>query len=104
MGYANKYDISGDYLDQCEVYWDADNLAVDLNTLIDPAGGWILHSAKAISDTGWVVGVGSFDPDGVGQQAPYDRLFLIQVPEPGSLILLLSGLLTGWFIVQIRRK
>jgi hypothetical protein len=75
------------------VYWNPDGTAVDLNSLIDPNSGWTLTSAIAISDTGWILGEGVFDPDGTGGQASYQRLFLIQVPEPNSLFLLAIGAL-----------
>ena len=75
------------------VYWGLDAVAVDLNTLIDPAAGWTLTDAQDISDTGWIVGSGDFDPDGLGGQDAYRRMFLIHVPatavpEPSSLVLL----------------
>jgi hypothetical protein len=70
------------------VYWNPDGSVVDLNSLINPNSGWTLTDATAISDTGWILGVGSFDPNGSGGQAAYDRLFLLQVPEPNSLLLL----------------
>jgi hypothetical protein len=62
-----------------------DNTVADLNTLIDPASGWLLTEARTISDTGWIAGMGRFDPDGPGPLEAYDRLFLLQIPEPGSL-------------------
>jgi hypothetical protein len=63
-------------------------VAVDLNTLIDPASGWILTEADDISDTNWIAGIGTYDPDRPGGQAAYQRLFLIQVPEPICVFLL----------------
>jgi hypothetical protein len=62
------------------VYWGSDGVAVDLNTLVNPNGGWLLTQAFSISDTGWIAGVGKFDPDGLGGQAAYSRHFLMQVP------------------------
>jgi hypothetical protein len=64
-----------------------------LNTLIDPGSGWVnLSDAIGISDTNWVTGYGSFDPDGAGPLSAYTRMFLLDasalVPEPGSLSLL----------------
>ena len=78
------------------VYWGTDTKAVDLNTLIDPNSGWNLRVALEISNTGWIVGEGLFDPDGLGGQDAYSRTFLIQVPasvpEPGAgLVLMLIG-------------
>lgn len=32
---------------------------IDLNTLIDPASGWVLTEARSISDTGYVTGTGT---------------------------------------------
>jgi hypothetical protein len=78
VGFANKF--TGDtYVDPRAVLWDLDAVAVDLNTLIDPASGWTLTEARGISDTNWVTGLGSFDPDGAGPFAAYDRAFLIDV-------------------------
>src|SRR5262245_19195204 len=72
------------FLGQRAVYWGLDAVAVDLNTLIDPATGWTLTDAQHISDTGWIVGSGDFDPDGPGGQDAYQRLFLMHVPEPAT--------------------
>jgi hypothetical protein len=83
------------------VYWTPDNTVVDLNSLINPASGWTLTDATGISDTDWILGVGSFDPDGPGGQAAYNRLFLIQVPEPSSLVLLaLGAFVLAWNFVH----
>lgn len=57
---------------------------IDLNTLIDPASGWVLNSANAINDFGQIAGTGTFN----GQQ----RAFLLTpVPEPSSVVMLLVG-------------
>jgi uncharacterized membrane protein len=74
-------------------YWPPLGPALDLNTLIDPASGWVLTEARAISDTGWIAGMGTFDADGPGPLAPYDRLFLLQVPEPATMAALAPALL-----------
>jgi hypothetical protein len=74
------------------VYWSADGVAVDLNTLIDPNSGWVvLDMASSINDTGWIAGQGLFDPDGAGGVDAYQRQFLMQVPEPAALSLLAVG-------------
>jgi hypothetical protein len=62
------------------VYWNANGSAVDLNTRIAPGSGWHLEQALAISDTGWVAGIGKFDDGPGGAAAPYDRVFMLQVP------------------------
>jgi Protein of unknown function (DUF3466) len=85
VGYAADYDGSGTLLGERAVYWDLDGTVMDLNTLIDPASGWTLELANAISDTGWIAGSGKFDPDGAGGQEAYTRLFLLQVPALGVL-------------------
>jgi hypothetical protein len=79
------------------VLWGADGKAINLNTLIDPAGGWTLSEARTISDTNFVAGVGLFDPDGGGPVTAYHRFFVLDasaaIPEPTSLALLVvSGL------------
>ena len=91
VGYALGYDepVAGLL---SAVYWGLDGVAVDLSALIDPASGWTLNYATAISNTGWIAGNGLFDPDGDGGQAAYDRLFLMHVsaaaiPEPANVAL-----------------
>jgi hypothetical protein len=74
------------YAGASAVYWGADAVPVDLNTLIDPASGWRLEYALDISDTGWIAGIGRFDPNGAGGQAAYLRHFLIHVPMTASTL------------------
>jgi hypothetical protein len=106
---AANWDATGSRYEEHAVYWGADNLAIDLNTLIDPGSGWLrLERALEISDTGWIVGTGIFDPDGQGGQATYRRHFLMlvpatAVPEPSSVMLLGSAAAAlGWFLVRSR--
>jgi probable HAF family extracellular repeat protein len=101
VGYADQYD--GDtLLGRRAVYWDDDGIAVDLNTLIDPDSGWVLLEAQGISNNGWISGVGMYDPDGVeGTDVAYERLFLLQVPEPATLSLLVVG---GLALLRRKRK
>ena len=82
--------------------WDENGAWTDLNTLIDPASGWILRYAYTISDTGWIGGVGSFDPDGSGPRGAYDRNFLLQIPEPAALGLTIT--LAGAFSLTRRAR
>jgi hypothetical protein len=84
------------------VYWGLDGTAVDLNALIDPASGWIRNQATAIADTGWIGGVGFFDPDGPGPLESYQSLYSIQIqlPEPSAVMLLA----VGFFPILARRR
>lgn len=82
VGYAEDYDSNGTDLGPRAVAWGLDAVAIDLNTLLDPGSGWVnLSDARGISDTNWVTGVGRFDPDGTGGQAPYDRMFLLDISQ-----------------------
>jgi hypothetical protein len=67
------------------VYWTNTGTAVDLNTLIAPTSGWRLEQALAVSDTGWVAGIGKFDDGPGGAPEPYDRVFMLQVPTAVNL-------------------
>ncbi len=78
------------------VAWKSDGVAIDLNTLIDPASGWTLTKALGISNTGWVSGIGVFDPDGPDGESGYQRLFVLHlVPEPTAPLLTLPVVLFG---------
>jgi PEP-CTERM motif-containing protein len=92
-GIAVGWASGSSFLGTRAVYWGLDAVAVDLNTLIDPAAGWTLTEAQHISDTGWIVGSGDFDPDGPGGQAAYQRLFLMHVPEPAMAVSFGIGLI-----------
>jgi hypothetical protein len=73
------------------VAWDADAVAINLNTLLSPtdAAMWTLTEAFAISDTGWITGMGIYDPDGSANPLrPYERAFLMQIPEPTAVALI----------------
>ena len=94
VGFARLY-VGGTYIGQRAVYWGLDGAAVDLNDLIDPSGGWTLNYAQDISDTDWITGYGSFDPDGPGGLGPYQRAFLMQIPEPCTLGLLSAAALAA---------
>jgi hypothetical protein len=79
------------------VMWTPDDVLVDLNSLLDPDSPWVLSWAAAISDDGWITGIGYYDADGtlpMDAGTSYERLFLMQVPEPSTVAMLaLGGLL-----------
>jgi probable HAF family extracellular repeat protein len=53
-----SYDGGGISGTQRAFYWDAANGMKDLNTVfasVMPAGGWVLHQATGINDSGWIV-------------------------------------------------
>jgi hypothetical protein len=58
------------------VYWDLNGNAVDLNTLIAPRADWVLTTAWAISDSGWILGQGLHTFNG----STYSRVFMLQLP------------------------
>ena len=86
VGLMQKY-VAGESPGNRAVAWGLDNVALDLNTLLSPAdaAAWTLTEARGISDTNWVTGLGTYDPDGTGSLRSYERAFLIQVPEPAGL-------------------
>jgi probable HAF family extracellular repeat protein len=70
---------------------------IDLDTWLNannPAEGakWMLENASGISETGWIAGTGTYDPDGPGGIDGAGRAYLIDVsslvPEPGGLALI----------------
>ena len=67
VGSAFKY-TAGTYVGNRAVFWGLDAVAVDLNTLLSPADAalWTLTEAHGISDTNWITGIGTYDPDGAG--------------------------------------
>jgi hypothetical protein len=94
VGECSSPNTTADVEDLRAVYFrPEDGAAIDLNTLIDPASGWLLRRARGISDTGWIVGTGLFDADGPGGQAAESRHYLIHVPatavvpEPATIVL-----------------
>ncbi|MFH0965218.1 MAG: hypothetical protein V2A58_14555 [Planctomycetota bacterium] len=66
--------------------WDS-GVAIDLNTLIPAGSGWILGYAYGISDSGYIVGVGTLD----GVQRGYLLAPMAPVPAPGALVLCAVG-------------
>ena len=71
-----------------------DGQMIDLDAWLDannPAEGakWTLFEAQGLSDTGWITGRGTYDPDGPGGVDASNRAFLLDasalVPEPGAI-------------------
>ena len=56
---------------------------VDLNALV-PSAQWTLEEARSISDTGFITGVGQFDPDSSGPKPSFTRTWTILVPQAGA--------------------
>jgi len=90
VGVASIYEF-GNLVGEHAVAWGEDAQAIDLNTLIDPASGWRLSQAYGISNTGWISGIGKYDPDGPGIEPAYHRLFLLQIPEPATFSLVVAA-------------
>jgi len=59
-------------------------VAYDLNDFLPPNSGWVLLEAYGINDRGDIVGRGQF--------AGQTQAFLLVIPEPPSLVLLISAL------------
>ena len=79
-------DLAGD-LERHAFIFSA-GVLTDLNSLIDPASGWVLHEARGINDLGQVTAFGC-----LGENCQAVVLELVsQVPEPASVTLMLAGL------------
>jgi uncharacterized membrane protein len=83
VGRLDNY-LSGGTVERHAVYWSPNGAAVDLNWLIDPALGWVLTDATAVSNTGWITGYGSYYPSGPGSFESYTRAFLLHLPPDGD--------------------
>jgi hypothetical protein len=86
VGFTQKY-LNNTFTPRAAI-WLQDASVIDLNDLgivPVPAGGtWTLTSAEAISEDGFVMGEGSFDPDGSGPLASYNRFWVAQVGLGGN--------------------
>jgi len=63
------------------VVWKPNGTPVDLNKLLPPNSGWQLFSAYSISDTGWITGIGFFQPPGYDVSYSYPRLYSMQITK-----------------------
>ncbi len=93
-GDVNQYNSSTH--DYRALFWDGGSL-IDLNSTIDPASGWMLRGAYSINEAGWITGMGDY-------QGQVHAFALAPVPEPSSLVLLVSGLLAIAATVRVRRR
>jgi hypothetical protein len=94
VGNVETFDNTYQLLEDRAVYWGPNGACTDLNTLIDPASGWFLLSAQAVNDNGWIAGYGRYDSDGPSGNDPIYRLYVLHIPEPATMgLLVLGGLL-----------
>jgi hypothetical protein len=105
VGYCEKY-VAGIDVGSRAVMWGLDGAAIDLNDLgvvaNPPDGSWLLTEANAITNNGWVAGVGWFTPTG---GSPYYRAWVGQlgVPEPAAFWLAISGF-AGCGVLRTTRR
>lgn len=69
-------------------YVSRNGVLVDLNTLIDPASGWVIERAININDHGQIVGIACRD----ALCSPVRLDLAPAVPEPSAILLVLCGL------------
>jgi probable HAF family extracellular repeat protein len=86
VGYS---EWSADFPDDNHAFLFADNAMVDLNTLIDPASGWTILSAKDINDAQQILAYAC--REGVCGNVRLD-LIASAVPEPHAWMMVAAGL------------
>lgn len=77
-GTMGTFSETGATIGRRAIVWGVHGEAYNLNDLLPPDSGWILTVATDISDTGWVTGYGTYDPDGEGPLPAYDSYFSLQ--------------------------
>ena len=81
----------------------SNGVAVDLNSMLDASSanaGWVLESAIAINDNGWIVGQASNSLLGISSQA----FVLAAVPESDTSAMLLMGAGLMGFMARRRKN
>lgn len=61
-----------------------EQLAIQLATLLPAGSGWKLGTATHITDTGFIEGSGTYDPNPAVSGDSYDRLYSMLVPRAGT--------------------
>ncbi len=64
----------------------SNGVVTDLNSFLDPNSGWVLNSARGISENGYIVGIGTLNGATRG-------FVIAPVPEPATLAILAPALL-----------
>jgi hypothetical protein len=86
-GDCHEFDGAGVDLGQRAVVWTPSGEVIDLNGYLDAGGPWVnLYTARGISASDWVSGIGLFDADGPGGDAAYYRVFIMRVPAISACI------------------
>ncbi|RZI70325.1 MAG: PEP-CTERM sorting domain-containing protein, partial [Rubrivivax sp.] len=96
-GVAVGGEVDGNTLGDLALMWGADGAETALSSLVDPSQA-ILFRAQDINDRGWIAGYA------LNSQTQLTQAFvLIPVPEPETLVLLMSGL-AMLLAIAARRK
>lgn len=93
-----EFNLSSDPSNHAFLYSNG-NMA-DLNSFLDATtldAGWILESAEAINDNGWIVG---FAYNRITSQSHAYLLSVASVPEPETYAILLVGLVLVGFVAR----
>jgi hypothetical protein len=82
VGTMDQY-ANGNFQAHRAVLWNTagTDTILDLNTLIAPNSGWVLTDAYGISETGFVVGAGSYTPTGLSSR---NAAWSMLVPQAGT--------------------
>jgi hypothetical protein len=106
-GFGEKIQ-NGNFVGYHAALWRPDGSVLDLNDAIDPNSGWTLSFAFSISNSGFIAGVGYFDPDGSGPASAYSRAFVVDasslIPEPTSAWMFLALTITSRAATRLRRR